>query len=121
MPRISWLRRCLSLFQVPTYENDDFDSEVSAPLYLEGIKEEMRQAIASCSGEHRARALGNIARAGSLMDLWLLRPDVYQYLAQDIGQAEAARRVAMFMPLFWRLGTGRAASVLKWTPESGQT
>jgi len=85
---------------VPTEDEDGFVSEVSVPLYLESIKEEMRQAMAPCICEHRARALTKIARAGSLMDLWLLRPDVYQYLAQDVGQAEAARRVATFMPLF---------------------
>mgnify|MGYP001307960133 CR=1 FL=1 len=67
---------------------------------LEAIRQAMRLAVAPCSNDHRARATGQIARAGSAVELWLLRSSLYQYLAQDLGQAEATRRCSALLPLF---------------------
>lgn len=34
------------------------------------------------------------------MALWLLRADLFHYLAQDMGESEAVRRVNGLLPLF---------------------
>lgn len=60
----------------------------------------MRLAVEPCSVAHRARAAGQIARASSTVELWLLRASLYQYLAQDMGQVEAGRRMAAILALF---------------------
>ena len=75
----------------------------------EAIRQAMRMAVAPCSNEHRARATGQIARADSVVELWLLRSSLYQYLAQDLGQAAAAQRVADLLPLFKDAVPGSAA------------
>lgn len=75
--------------------------EASAPTVdLEAIRQAMRLATGPCSHEHRARAAGQIARAGTVVELWLLRSTLYQYIAQDLGQAAAASRVEGLLPLF---------------------
>ena len=75
----------------------------------EAIRQAMRMAVAPCSNEHRARATGQIARADSVVELWLLRSSLYQYLAQDLGQSAAAQRVADLLPLFKDAVPGSAA------------
>jgi hypothetical protein len=83
------------------HRDDVADSQVAVPLRdLDDIRQAMRMAVAPCSDEHRARAAGQIARAASAVELWLLRSSLYQYLAQDLGQAEAQRRTADLLPLF---------------------
>lgn len=72
----------------------------TSPPDLEAIRQAMRLAMAPCSNDHRARAIGQIARAGTAVELWLLRSSLYQYLAQDLGQAEATRRCTALLPLF---------------------
>ncbi len=67
---------------------------------VEGIRDAMRMAVASCSNEHRARAGGQIARADTVIELWLLRSCIYQYLAQDLGESAARQRVGDLLPLF---------------------
>ncbi|MGE0498580.1 MAG: hypothetical protein AB7I35_09300 [Ramlibacter sp.] len=76
---------------------------------LEAIRQAMRMATGPCSHEHRARACGQIARAGSLIELWLLRSTLYQYLAQDLGEAAAVSRVEGLLPLFGHAVPGAAA------------
>jgi hypothetical protein len=86
------------------------DSAAGVPLpQLDVIRQAMRMAVAPCSDEHRARAAGQIARAESAVELWLLRSSLYQYLAQDLGQAEAQRRTADLLPLFGGAVPGVAA------------
>ncbi len=72
----------------------------ASPPDLEAIREAMRLAMAPCSNHHRALATGQIARAGSAIELWLLRASLYQYLAQDLGQSVATLRCAALLPLF---------------------
>ena len=79
------------------------------PPNLDDIRQAMRMAVAPCSDEHRARAAGQIARAASAVELWLLRSNLYQYLAQDLGQAEAQRRTADLLPMFGQAVPGMAA------------
>ncbi|RYG07154.1 MAG: hypothetical protein EON92_18900 [Burkholderiales bacterium] len=56
--------------------------------------------VEPCTADHRMRAGAKILRAPSAVELWLLRSDLYLYLAQDVGQSEAGRRVAVLLPLF---------------------
>lgn len=80
---------------------DVADSQTALPPpNLDDIRQAMRMAIAPCSDEHRARATGQIPRSVSVVELWLLRSSLYQYLAQDLGQGEAQRRMAGLLPLF---------------------
>lgn len=43
------------------------------------------------------------------MALWLLRADLFHYLAQDMGESEAVRRVDGLLPLFANVVPGAAA------------
>lgn len=91
-------------------QRDDANDGAAAvpPPNLDDIRQAMRMAVAPCSDEHRARATGQIARAASAVELWLLRSSLYQYLAQDLGQAEAQRRTADLLPLFGQAVPGVA-------------
>ncbi len=85
------------------------DATQADPPDPEAIRQAMRMAVAPCSNEHRARATGQIARADSVVELWLLRSSLYQYLAQDLGQTAATQRVADLLPLFKGAVPGSAA------------
>lgn len=63
-------------------------SEATMPQpNLDDIRQAMRMAVAPCSDEHRARASpGQIARAASAVELWLLRSSLYQSLARTWGR-----------------------------------
>ncbi|MGE0332165.1 MAG: hypothetical protein AB7P37_15925 [Ramlibacter sp.] len=92
------------------HRHDAADGAAAPPApNLDDIRQAMRMAVAPCSDEHRARATGQIARAASAVELWLLRSSLYQYLAQDLGQAEAQRRTADLLPLFGQAVPGVAA------------
>jgi hypothetical protein len=43
------------------------------------------------------------------MALWLLRADFFHYLAQDLGESEAMRRIDGLLPLFANAVPGAAA------------
>ena len=64
------------------------------------IRYEMLLAVQPCSDTHRKRAADKIGRAGSPMDLWQLRPEIYLYLAQDLGQCQANVRINALSPWF---------------------
>jgi len=81
------------------------------PANLQTIRDAMRILIGPCSQAHRLRAMGQIARADCVVDLWLLRSDLYQYLAQDLGQSEAALRIGTLVPLFGHVPPLPAAGV----------
>ncbi len=58
------------------------------------------EAVAPCTEHHRLRASWQITQASSAMELWLLRADLYDYLAQDVGEMQAAQRIALVLPCF---------------------
>ncbi|MEO7390810.1 MAG: hypothetical protein ABIU58_01465 [Ramlibacter sp.] len=64
------------------------------------IRQEMVLAVQACSPAHRSWALAKVGRAVSPMELWMLRPEIYLYLAQDLGQCEANARINALLPLF---------------------
>ena len=100
MDMTSRVQRWLASAWGPQHEGAAGCEGALPPPNLDDIRQAMRMAVAPCSDEHRARAAGQIARAGSTVELWLLRSSLYQYLAQDLGQAEAQRRTADLLPLF---------------------
>ena len=70
------------------------------PVALDSIRCQMVRVVRGCSEHHRARAADKVMAAASATELWLLRCDLYQYLAHDLGQTEAARRVDSLQGLF---------------------
>ena len=100
MDMTSRVQRWLASAWGPQHEGAAGCEGALPPPNLDDIRQAMRMAVAPCSDEHRARAAGQIARAASAVELWLLRSSLYQYLAQDLGQAEAQRRTADLLPLF---------------------
>lgn len=100
MDMTSRVQRWLASAWGPHRHDATAGEAVAPPPNLDDIRQAMRMAVAPCSDEHRARATGQIARAASAVELWLLRSSLYQYLAQDLGQAEAQRRTADLLPLF---------------------
>ncbi len=76
---------------------------------LLAIRSAMTEAMAPCSESHRLRAALRIELADSAVELWLLRADIFQYLAQDLGQKVAAQEISRLAPLFQGLLPGVAA------------
>lgn len=67
---------------------------------LELIRNAMLLAVMPCSELRRLRATDQIRHATTVIELWLMRADIFQYLAQDLGQMAAARQITELMPLF---------------------
>lgn len=76
---------------------------------LEAIRIAMSLTVSACSEAHRLRALYQMGQAHSVMALWLLRADLFHYLAQDMGESEAMRRIDGLLPLFANAVPGAAA------------
>lgn len=76
---------------------------------LDVIRSAMILIVSPCSEAHQARAHYQIGHATSIMALWLLRADLFNYLAQNVGEAEAMRRVDGLLPLFASAVPGAAA------------
>ncbi|MES2508635.1 MAG: hypothetical protein V4625_01830 [Pseudomonadota bacterium] len=70
------------------------------PADLEAIRQAMLAAVAPCSEAHRLRTADLVGHAHTVVELWLIRADIFQYLAQDIGQMRAAQQVSTLLPLF---------------------
>jgi hypothetical protein len=81
-----------------------------APPDLRAIRAAMTLAVGPCTESHRLRAAARIELADSAVDLWLLRADIFQYLAQDLGQRTAAQEITRLTPLFKGLVPGVAAA-----------
>lgn len=76
---------------------------------MDTIRSAMFLMVSPCSEAHQARAHCQIDKAASVMALWLLRADLFHYLAQDMGESEAVRRVDGLLPLFANVVPGAAA------------
>jgi len=74
--------------------------EAARPVALDSIRCQMMRMVRGCSEHHRARAADKVMAAVDVTELWLLRCDLYQYLAHDLGQLEAQRRVEGLQVLF---------------------
>ena len=67
---------------------------------VDSIRRELMRTLQPCSEAHRMRGGAKVERADGALDLWLLRSEIYLYLAQDLGQVEATMRINSLVPLF---------------------
>ena len=67
---------------------------------VEAIRDAMLLTVMPCSELHRLHATHQIQHAKSVTELWLIRADIFQYLAQDLDQTAAAEQITALMPLF---------------------
>lgn len=109
MERNSRIHRFFGTDSRPDLAVKKADQARAAGRKLQALREAMLMALEPCSELHRLRASVQIARATSVVELWLMRADVFQYLAKDLGQAAAAQRIAGLTPLFNGLAPGVAA------------
>lgn len=82
---------------------------VVAETDLDAIRDAMRFAVSPCSEEIRLRMEAKVKHAASAVELWLIRADIFQCLACQVGQKQAAQRIAGFDPLFSAALPGMAA------------
>lgn len=67
---------------------------------LAHIRRVMGAQVLDCELRAARRVRDHLARAGTPMQLWLLRAEIYQAVADEFGQPEAQRRVERLAPLF---------------------
>jgi hypothetical protein len=68
------------------------------PMWL--LRKQMAEVVVDCPEDVRTRMTRSIYRAGDAFDLWLLRSDLYQHVAQNQGQQEARRRINGLLAFF---------------------
>jgi hypothetical protein len=76
------------------------DSAAPALVAVDSIRCALVRSLAGCSEQHRARAADSVMRAGNAAELWVVRCQLYDFLARDLGEAEANRRLSAVQPLF---------------------
>ena len=77
------------------------DPEVPpAAASIDAIRCAMVRAMRGCSDRHRARAADQVMQAEDAQALWLVRGDLYQALARELGEREAGRRIGGLQTLF---------------------
>ena len=64
------------------------------------IKKEMAAVLHDCPKVVRDRMTLAIYRSHESLDLWLLRADLFQCIAQERGQLEARNRINALLPFF---------------------
>jgi hypothetical protein len=64
------------------------------------LRQRSLQAIADCTRQHDERIRVQVGRAANAQQLWQLRGDIYQSIAQKHCEAEAARRLNDLLPAF---------------------
>lgn len=67
---------------------------------VDAIRCAMVRTMRGCSDRHRARAADLVMHAVDAQALWLVRGDLYQSLARELGEREATRRIGGLQPLF---------------------
>lgn len=80
------------------------------PPDLDNIRSVMLLAVASCSEASRLRIEDQLGHATSAVELWLIRADIFQCLAREVGQMHAAQQIAAFATLFEDALPGIAAA-----------
>ncbi|MES2912046.1 MAG: hypothetical protein V4718_11690 [Pseudomonadota bacterium] len=97
----------------PRFDNADGGHDLlpAAPeIDLDNIRRVMLLAVASCAEASRLRIEDLVKHAGSAVELWLIRADIFQCLAREVGQKHAAGQIARLDPLFSDALPGIAAS-----------
>ncbi len=100
MPAISWVHKLLFSAREPRAQQEAGGGEAHQRAEIACIRYEMLLAVQACTDVHRNRAADKIRRAGSAMELWEIRPEIYLYLAQDLSQCQANQRMNALLPLF---------------------
>ena len=73
------------------------------PMELHSIselRERSLQVLADCARPHDERIRFHLGKAVSAQQIWLMRSEIYQAVAQRHCEAEAARRVNDLLPMF---------------------
>ena len=77
------------------------ESAAEAPMVLlDQVRLQLHGALDGCDGAMAERVRWHIDQAYSSQDLWLLRGDIYQLVADQFCQAEAVRRINALLPAF---------------------
>lgn len=79
---------------------DDNVVEENSPLSLDTLRTQMLASLRDCQGPLCERMRWRIDAAHSAHDLWLLRSEVFQLVAGQHCQAEAAARINGLLPAF---------------------
>lgn len=76
-------------------------SVTDRPCSLAEVQKQLAMVLEDCRDDvHRLRIESRISSAESVTELWLLRSDIYQCVARERGQGEAARRINSLIPVF---------------------
>lgn len=67
---------------------------------LARIRRVMGEQVLDCDLRAARRVRAHLETAATPMQLWLLRAEIYQAVADEFGQPEAMRRVERLAPLF---------------------
>jgi hypothetical protein len=77
------------------------EAAVEPPLTtLEQMRAQVRETLRGCDGPMCERMRWRIDATRSAQDLWLLRSEIFQLVAGQHCQAEAAQRINGLIPLF---------------------
>jgi uncharacterized small protein (DUF1192 family) len=83
--------------------NGEPAQSAEAPLELRSI-DELRQRSAKllddCTRPHADRIRVQLTRAATAQQIWLMRSEIYQTVARQHCEAEAARRLNDLLPMF---------------------
>jgi hypothetical protein len=77
-------------------------SSMRAPTRAEmaNIRRVMGEQVLDCELSAARRVRAHLRSADTIVQLWLLRAEIYQAVANEFGQPEAMRRVEHLAPLF---------------------
>lgn len=67
---------------------------------LDGIRRKMNELVLDCDLRRARRVRAHLEAGSTAMQLWLARSEIYQVVADEHGQHEAARRIKSLSPLF---------------------
>ena len=70
------------------------------PLAVDDIRRQVLAALQDCGGAGTTRVRYQLEHARSAQELWLLRGEVYQQVAREHCESQAAQRMAALLPAF---------------------
>ena len=77
-------------------------SKAMAPVKidLKDLQDEMRGLMKGCTGDEVQRLGFKVTAASKVSELWMLRSDIYQVIARQHSQTEAAKRINGVLSFF---------------------
>jgi hypothetical protein len=87
-------KKWLSSF--PSFEPEDSALESG----IEGVRAQVLKVLDDCTGSEAERLRWRLHSAASAQDLWMLRGAIFQLVAHQHCQSEAASRIEALQPLF---------------------